>query len=74
MTMGELAKLFNGENKIGAKLTVVAMENWRRWDQQFWPAVYLVDRRGRVRFRWEGELGSSGEEEMAALIEKLGKE
>jgi uncharacterized protein YbbC (DUF1343 family)/CubicO group peptidase (beta-lactamase class C family) len=30
MTIGELAKLFNGENKIGAKLTVVAMEGWRR--------------------------------------------
>ena len=32
MTMGELAKLFNGENKIGAALTVVAMEDWHRGD------------------------------------------
>jgi uncharacterized protein YbbC (DUF1343 family) len=30
MTMGELAKLFNAENKIGADLTVVALKNWRR--------------------------------------------
>jgi uncharacterized protein YbbC (DUF1343 family) len=30
MTMGELAKLFNAENKIGADLTVIAMKNWRR--------------------------------------------
>jgi uncharacterized protein YbbC (DUF1343 family) len=30
MTMGEVAKLFNGEKKIGADLTVVAMRNWRR--------------------------------------------
>ena len=30
--MGEMAKLFNGENKIGADLTVVAMKNWRRDD------------------------------------------
>jgi uncharacterized protein YbbC (DUF1343 family)/CubicO group peptidase (beta-lactamase class C family) len=30
MTMGELAKLFNGENKIGADLTVVPMRNWKR--------------------------------------------
>ena len=30
MTLGELAKLFNGENKIGADLTVVAMQNWHR--------------------------------------------
>jgi uncharacterized protein YbbC (DUF1343 family)/CubicO group peptidase (beta-lactamase class C family) len=30
MTMGELARLFNGENKIGAKLTVVELQHWRR--------------------------------------------
>jgi uncharacterized protein YbbC (DUF1343 family) len=30
LTLGELAQLFNGENKIGAKLTVVAAQNWRR--------------------------------------------
>lgn len=30
MTLGELAKLFNAENKIGADLTVIAMKNWRR--------------------------------------------
>ena len=32
LTMGELAKLFNAENKIGAALTVVAMEDWHRGD------------------------------------------
>ncbi len=32
MTLGELARLFNGENTIGADLTVVAMKNWRRDD------------------------------------------
>jgi uncharacterized protein YbbC (DUF1343 family) len=30
MTMGELAQMFNRENKIGADLHVVAMKNWRR--------------------------------------------
>ena len=30
LTLGELAQLFNGENKIGADLTVVAMQNWGR--------------------------------------------
>jgi uncharacterized protein YbbC (DUF1343 family) len=30
MTIGELAKLFNDAYGIGADLTVVAMENWRR--------------------------------------------
>jgi uncharacterized protein YbbC (DUF1343 family)/CubicO group peptidase (beta-lactamase class C family) len=30
MTLGELAQMFNEENKIGAALTVVAMKNWDR--------------------------------------------
>lgn len=32
VTLGELANLYNAENKIGADLTVVAMKNWRRDD------------------------------------------
>ena len=32
MTVGELARLFNEENKIGADLHVVAMKDWRRRD------------------------------------------
>lgn len=32
MTIGELAMLFNSERKIGADLTVVKMEGWRRAD------------------------------------------
>jgi uncharacterized protein YbbC (DUF1343 family) len=30
MTLGELARLFNAENKIGADLTVIEMKNWKR--------------------------------------------
>jgi len=30
MTLGELARLFNAEHKLGAKLTVVKMKGWRR--------------------------------------------
>jgi len=32
MTVGELARLFNAENKIGADLRVIAMEGWQRGD------------------------------------------
>ena len=32
MTMGELAKMFNAENHIGANLTVVPMKDWERGD------------------------------------------
>jgi uncharacterized protein YbbC (DUF1343 family) len=34
MTLGEMARLFNAENKIGVDLTVVALKNWTR-DQWF---------------------------------------
>jgi uncharacterized protein YbbC (DUF1343 family) len=30
MTIGELAMMFNGEKKMGVKLAVVRMDNWRR--------------------------------------------
>ncbi len=32
MTMGELAKMFNAERNINAKLTIVPMEGWQRGD------------------------------------------
>ncbi len=32
MTMGELARLFNSEGKIGAALTVIRMQGWQRGD------------------------------------------
>ena len=52
-------------------------ENWRRWGQAYWPTVYLIDREGFIRYRWEGELEwnrSGGEAAMAAKIEELLKE
>lgn len=48
--------------------------NWDRWNQQFWPAIYLVDAKGNIRYRWDGELnwrGTRGEEIMAARVEQL---
>jgi uncharacterized protein YbbC (DUF1343 family) len=32
MTMGELARLFNAEHKLGAALTVIPMQDWNRGD------------------------------------------
>jgi peroxiredoxin len=29
---------------------------WEAWGNRYWPSVYLIDRKGEVRYRWEGEL------------------
>jgi thiol-disulfide isomerase/thioredoxin len=54
-----------------------AETNWRRWQQRYWPTVYLIDRQGKIRFRWIGELNygnKQGEARMAQLVEELLKE
>jgi thiol-disulfide isomerase/thioredoxin len=51
--------------------------NWTRWNNEFWPTVYLVDKKGVIRYRWDGELNwdnAGGTVQMTALIEKLLKE
>lgn len=74
------AKASNVERKVheyGISWPVLLdpdLVNWRRWNQQFWPAVYLVDKKGRIRYRWEGELNYgklNGERRMAALATEL---
>ncbi|WP_309685004.1 redoxin domain-containing protein [Armatimonas sp.] len=30
--------------------------NWKKWRNQWWPSTYLIDKKGRVRGRWDGEL------------------
>ncbi len=49
-------------------------EQWNRWGNSMWPTVYLVDRRGRVRGWWIGELewqGATGHQVIARRIETL---
>ncbi len=48
--------------------------NWNAWNNRYWPTVYVVDRRGRIQYGWEGELsyqGASGEETIRKLIDSL---
>lgn len=54
-----------------------AGENWNRWRQRYWPTAYLIDKRGHVRYAWEGELewkGADGERKMARRVEMLLRE
>lgn len=51
--------------------------NWGRWRQQYWPTVYLIDKHGRVRYRWAGELEynhAGGEAAMGQRVAELLKE
>jgi peroxiredoxin len=49
-------------------------QNWNRWQQRIWPAIYLIDKQGRTRYLWEGELEyqkAGGEVKMTQLIMDL---
>jgi hypothetical protein len=51
-----------------------AARTWKAWGNLVWPGVYLVDRKGTVRYRWYGELNyrrTRGEPVMRAKIEEL---
>lgn len=48
--------------------------NWKAWGNQYWPCVYLVDKKGIVRYRHIGELCEEGSKKVNAEIEKLLKE
>lgn len=51
--------------------------NWKNWSQHYWPTVYLVDKKGHVRYYWMGELewkDSDGTKIMQGFISKLLRE
>jgi hypothetical protein len=49
-------------------------KTWKAWGNQLWPSVYLIDKKGNVRYRWDGELNwkeTKGEGIMRKKIEEL---
>jgi hypothetical protein len=49
-------------------------KTWQAWGNRFWPSIYLIDRKGNVRYRWDGELNSrasKGEKIMRDKIKEL---
>ncbi len=63
--------------ELGIEYPVVVdlqAENWKAWGNNVWPSVYLVDKKGRVRYWWYGELNwkeAKGEEFLRKKIEEL---
>ncbi len=56
MTIGELAMLFNSEREIGADLTVIKMEGWRRADYFDGTALTWVNPSPNMRSLTEAQL------------------
>ena len=51
-----------------------AGKTWQAWGNRYWPSVYLIDKEGHVRYRWDGELNwknARGEKLMRERIEQL---
>ena len=56
----------------------VAIDNkatmWKRYENSYWPSIYLIDKKGIARWGWSGELsgkGAKGETHMRKKIEEL---
>ena len=48
--------------------------NWDAWSNRIWPSVYLVDKKGRVRYWWYGQLkwkDAAGDQWMTERIDEL---
>ena len=52
-------------------------KNWNAWANEIWPTVYVIDKKGYIRFWWSGELnwqGATTDKKIEAVIENLLKE
>lgn len=47
---------------------------WKAYNNRYWPTIYLIDKQGRIRQRWEGELefnDAGGDKKMRTAIQAL---
>ncbi|MDX1962942.1 MAG: redoxin domain-containing protein [Pirellulales bacterium] len=49
-------------------------KTWDAFKNRYWPAIYVIDRQGHIRHRWEGELEhnqAGGDGQIRTLVERL---
>jgi len=55
----------------------IAIDNdhviWNSWGNQYWPGIFLIDKKGHVRYHWDGELHLDTDEgrQFASRIDEL---
>lgn len=53
----------------------IAIDNkatmWRRYGNNYWPSIYLIDKTGTGRWGWQGELGFKGARGESLMREKI---
>ncbi len=73
-------KIRNAAHENGLEYPIVVdneKRNWNAWGNSMWPATYLIDKQGRVRYWWYGELDwqdTGGQDLLRARIEELLRE
>jgi len=54
----DLANLRDGMNRLGVNYPVLQdndRDTWARYNNRYWPTIYLIDKRGHIRYRHIGE-------------------
>lgn len=70
-------EIHNKARKSGLEFPIAVdsqKQIWNAWGNNIWPAVYLIDKRGFVRYWWYGELnwdGAEGEKYLRRQIAEL---
>ena len=72
--IAQVRKKVKGNEITYAVAVDTAGKTWKAWGNRYWPSVYLIDKKGNVRYRWDGELNwkeTNGEAVMRKKIEGL---
>jgi len=70
----DLKRLKKSIEERGLKYPIVVDadgKTWTAWGNRWWPSIYLIDKQGFVRYRWDGELGWKGAKGKAIMEKKI---